>query len=119
MAQVDKHTVSLQVELGLRIRHAREEIGLSQDALSRKVHLSRASIVQIERGQRKQVKPDVVSRIADALGKSEEYFYITGESRQVSASISPALRDAWTKMITLPQPRQEQLGQLLERLLVW
>ncbi len=56
----------LYIEVGRRIRAAREAAGLSQEALSESVGLSRTSITNIEAGGQ-QMPLHVAVRIAQAL----------------------------------------------------
>jgi transcriptional regulator with XRE-family HTH domain len=55
------------VELGRRVRQARERAGLTQDVLAARVSLSRTSVTNIERGRQK-VLLHTLCGLAEALG---------------------------------------------------
>jgi transcriptional regulator with XRE-family HTH domain len=58
--------------LGMRIRLIREALGLSQDELSKRVNLRRASIANIETG-RQRFLLDGVEDFARALGTTPKH----------------------------------------------
>lgn len=51
-----------------KIRTLREEIGMSQEKLSEKSGVSRATVHMIETGKASDVKIETLSKIANALG---------------------------------------------------
>ncbi|MFJ8154793.1 helix-turn-helix domain-containing protein [Streptomyces sp. NPDC094468] len=53
--------------IGEHIRHARTNVGLTQEALAHRVGLDRPSIVEIEAGRR-NATVNTLLRIADELG---------------------------------------------------
>lgn len=57
----------LYIEFGRRLREAREASHLSQDAVAKRVGLSRTSITNIERG-RQHVSLHMLYRFASAVG---------------------------------------------------
>lgn len=59
--------VAFYVEVGRRVRLARERAGLTQDALAGRVSLSRTSVTNIEKGRQK-VLLHTLCNLADALG---------------------------------------------------
>lgn len=52
-----------------KVKEIREKRGMSQDELSRKSGVSRATISNIECGKSNAAKVDTLIKIADALGK--------------------------------------------------
>ncbi len=59
--------VAFYVEIGRRVRLARERAGLTQDALAARVSLSRTSVTNIEKGRQK-VLLHTFCGLAAALG---------------------------------------------------
>jgi transcriptional regulator with XRE-family HTH domain len=59
--------VAFYVEVGRRVRLARERAGLTQDALAGRVSLSRTSVTNIEKGRQK-VLLHTLCDLAEALG---------------------------------------------------
>jgi transcriptional regulator with XRE-family HTH domain len=118
-------STSIIREVGVRIRNAREELGLSQSELSVKLEMSRVSISQIENGRRKQVKPELICKIAKALDKPETYFYSVEPDKETllpltsQVDLSHPLEDTFQKLRSLPRPQQEKLGRIIEELLTW
>ena len=51
-----------------RIKEAREQLGMSQEALSQKANISRAMISKLETNQKVDCKVSTLVAISDALG---------------------------------------------------
>jgi transcriptional regulator with XRE-family HTH domain len=64
--------------LGSRIRTARKTAGLSHDQLAAKVGTSRQHLIKLEKGIHAP-RPEMLAGIAEATGKSEEFFTGDGE----------------------------------------
>ncbi len=60
-------------EIGYRIQIAREEYGINQKELAEKLGISQSSLSNYEKGKRRLYLVDL-QNIAQALGKSTEYF---------------------------------------------
>lgn len=60
-------------EIGRRLQKAREEAGLSQEELARKLGCTQASLSNYELGKRRIYSADL-QRIGEILGKSITYF---------------------------------------------
>jgi transcriptional regulator with XRE-family HTH domain len=56
-----------KILFGVRLRFAREDMGLSQELLAEKAGLHRTYIGQVERGER-NISVDSMERLADAVG---------------------------------------------------
>lgn len=69
------NTVSVdQIELGLRIRRARERIGMSQEALADAVERDQKAVSEYENGKRKLPATDLPT-FAGVLGVPVSYFF--------------------------------------------
>jgi transcriptional regulator with XRE-family HTH domain len=106
----------LVTSVGQRIRDRRKDLGLSQNELGERVGLSRVAISHIENGQRKQLKPELIRRIALALDSPEAVFYgiPLGEN-----NMSPALKRILPGVFSLPRSEQDNLAGIIEQLLDW
>jgi transcriptional regulator with XRE-family HTH domain len=62
-----------ELGIGPRLRAARERRGLSREALAVHSGLSWSAIAQVESGRRKNVRPQTLSALADALGVTIDY----------------------------------------------
>lgn len=60
-----------------KIRQCREEVGLSQEALSQKSGVSRTIISGLESGKITVTTTDTLLRIANALGKNVTEIFLT------------------------------------------
>ena len=59
--------------IGMRIQHAREELGITQQELAAKLGCTQAALSNYELGKRRLYLANL-ERIADALGKPISYF---------------------------------------------
>lgn len=122
--QSTKHTPLIK-EVGLRIQSVRQELGISQDALGQKVGLSRVSISQIENGRRKQLKPKLIRKIAGELQRPEWYFYgIDRDTELMHTSMwqgkpTSRLEGLIARLLSLSGSQQEELGEIIDRLITW
>ncbi|MDI3329029.1 MAG: helix-turn-helix transcriptional regulator [Alicyclobacillaceae bacterium] len=60
-------------QIGQKIRKAREEVGITQEALAKHLGVSRPVVSNIEAGKR-PIDLDELLKIADYLGHSPQYF---------------------------------------------
>lgn len=60
------HTDNLAQEVGLRIRHRREELGITQEKLAALAGMDRTAVGKIERGERR-VTVSTLQKLAHAL----------------------------------------------------
>lgn len=63
-----------QEELGLRIRHARERIGMSQEALAEQISRDQKAVSEYENGKRKLPATELPT-LAGVLGVPVSYFF--------------------------------------------
>ena len=66
-----------------RLRHFREELGLTQGELSVKSGVSRVTINGIENGKVRVAKTDTLTKIADALGHTVTEIFFAKNSQPV------------------------------------
>ncbi len=60
-----------QLKIGVMLRQARENAGLTQDELARRLHTKKTSISRIE-NHAEDIKLSTLERVASALGKRLE-----------------------------------------------
>ncbi|WP_080416295.1 helix-turn-helix domain-containing protein [Burkholderia ubonensis] len=77
MSQDDSNVEQQRVELGQRLRQAREYVGLSQDDVASVLGVSRPAITLIESGGRK-VEAIELNKLATLFGATVEYL-LTGQ----------------------------------------
>ena len=79
--------------LGSRIREARKERGLTQEALGEKAGIQKSAVAKYENGRIETANAAVIRRFADALGVTEDYLRCTLihdlEGRGVTVSEGP------------------------------
>ena len=69
--------MSLNVQIGGKIKQARKAVGLTQGELGKKIGRTAAAIAYLEKGQR-GISPDILSRIAHVTNKPISFFYDDG-----------------------------------------
>jgi transcriptional regulator with XRE-family HTH domain len=74
------------MDLGTKIRHRREQLGLSQIELAQAMHIAQGRISQWESGARTQMSLQNLRSLARALGVSADYLVGTWEDDTASAS---------------------------------
>src|SRR5438093_2668600 len=83
------------MELGTKIRHRREQIGLSQADLAQLMHIAQGRISEWESGARTQMSLKNLRSLARALGVSADYLIGTWEDDAEPAPTAPtAVADA-------------------------
>jgi len=102
-------------ELGRHIRETREAQQLSTRALAEKASVNQATIVRIERGEFAWSKPEVMSRIAEALGLSASELFARADVLRPAdlPSLAPYLR---TKYRDLPDDDVDRIEAYVARL---
>ena len=70
-----------QQQLGAKIKAFREELGLTQEYLAKKIGLSRQAVLAIESGKR-GVEGIELARIAEVLKTSADFLLTEAESMQ-------------------------------------
>jgi transcriptional regulator with XRE-family HTH domain len=101
-------------KLGRRIKKLREQIGLSQDDLAKRLCLSRVTLSMIENGQRKINAQEMaeLSKIFDIspgvlIDLEKEIIVSLAKSRKSQGSLRPALR------INVPQKNIDKFKEVL------
>jgi len=80
--------------LGDRLRHARLRRGLSREELAVNAAISWSGIAQIESGRRRNVRPDTLMALAEALEVTTDYLVAGAESRPVMLTHRALLYDS-------------------------
>jgi transcriptional regulator with XRE-family HTH domain len=65
--QTSPPRIPAKIVFGVRLRRAREEMGISQELLAEKAGLHRTYIGQVERGER-NISVESMERLADSVG---------------------------------------------------
>jgi transcriptional regulator with XRE-family HTH domain len=73
------------MDIGTKIRHRREQLGLSQIELAQAMHIAQGRISQWESGARTQMSLQNLRSLARALGVSADYLIGTWEDDTASA----------------------------------
>jgi transcriptional regulator with XRE-family HTH domain len=77
-------------KVGIRIRHARKQAGLSQEALAHKIKTSRRNVLRWEGGHN-MPRAEHIREIAEATGKSTDYFL--GDDEEEEAALHRVVDD--------------------------
>lgn len=110
-------------DVGKRIRAARKAQRMTQQQLGEQTGLTRVSINKIEQGKRKQIKPDIIQKIALATGQPLDYFYgkspklLSDQESNLLPQLHPQLHDAIGRLSTLPFRQQERWARVIQELL--
>lgn len=97
--------------IGQRIKNRREELGLSQDELAKKLgYKSRTSINKLELGQRKIQMPKV-KLIAEALSTTPEYIMGWEDKDEKNDDYINAVREL---ILSIPEEKREAFLKYLE-----
>ena len=88
MANAEYRAVAAQV--GLRIRRARESAGYSQHGLATRIGTSRRNVLRWEGGYNAP-RAEHIQAIAEATGKSTDYFLGEDEDEEAALSADLAL----------------------------
>jgi transcriptional regulator with XRE-family HTH domain len=78
------------MNFGTKIRQRREQLGLSQQELARKLGMTQARISEIESGARPHVNLTNLRNLARALGVSADYLIGTWEDEAEAAPTAAA-----------------------------
>lgn len=97
MPQLETQADAFYAALGRNVRRAREDAGLTQEQLSKNVHLTRASIANLERG-RQRISAFHLILIATAVGAD-----VGALAPAVSPTLSPELEGADPEHLALLQ----------------
>jgi len=107
------------VDLGKRLKEARERADLSQEALARRADVSTVAVSQIEQGRTKEPHYHTLHRLSKVLGVSPHWLY-TGEELEEpilagKAEAPEAGSDKHPAEEHEEERRVPSLGELLER----
>jgi len=90
-------------EFGARLAKIRDDAGLTQTALARKIEVSQSAISQMEAGERKP-SFDMLRQLADALGVTPAY--LLGEELE---ELSEEEQAHFRQYRSLPEEAREEL----------
>jgi len=96
-------------EIGRKLQRAREEAGLSQEDLAKKLGCTQASLSNYELGKRRLYLSDL-QRIGQLLGKPVTYFLEDSEDHSISLNHDQFLKEPLIKDI-VEALRDLKLGQ--------
>ena len=86
-------------EIGRKLQKAREEAGLSQEELARKLGCTQASLSNYELGKRRLYLADL-QRIGQILGKPVTYFLEDGEEEMpVREDVKSLMKDPYIREV--------------------
>ncbi|MFS2113397.1 helix-turn-helix domain-containing protein [Herbaspirillum frisingense] len=86
MSQNDEDIDQVRIDLGLRLRQARDFVGLSQDEVATALGVSRPAVTNIESGQRK-VEAIELNRLAILYGTTVD-FLLTGRTETENGQLA-------------------------------
>ncbi len=90
--------------IGERLRAARERLGLSREALAVESELSWSAIAQVESGRRRNLRPQTVSALAQALGVTIDYLLHGRPAGQVMLDHRALIYDTDEELIEAAAP---------------
>jgi transcriptional regulator with XRE-family HTH domain len=127
--------------VGERIRSARRALKMTQTTFARAIGVSRATVIALEKGQRRRINPERLRIIAALTKQPLDLFYAAlaieeslgstmamhtetiGRSDALSTHTTYPLTAQVQKIIRtlalLPQEHQERLGRVLEQVMAW
>lgn len=109
------------------VRNGRQRLGLSQTEFARKIGLSQKAVSQMERGEIRQPRTDVLMQLARvldvpladvmrAVGKSAGG--VTIDDLYAKGLVPTELREAMVTLADLPPDRQDQVRAFIDALAV-
>lgn len=111
--------MNIQTELGLRVRHYRKQLGLSQEKLAELSLLHPTYIGQIERGE-KNATIESLMHIAKGLNvplsRLLEQLEDVPDDEQPLSSVP---MDMYNKVITLTPEKQKEISHILDSILAF
>jgi transcriptional regulator with XRE-family HTH domain len=96
------------MDLGMKIRHRREQLGLSQAELARALGITQARISEWESGARTQMSLKNLRSMARALGVSADYLIGTWEDdvEPTAPAAAPATAESTAALRRRGRPRK-------------
>ncbi|MDX6582070.1 MAG: hypothetical protein QOI10_1254 [Solirubrobacterales bacterium] len=90
--------------IGERLRAARERAGLSREALAVQSDLSWSAIAQVESGRRRNLRPQTLSALAEALGVTIDYLVHGRPAEQVMLDHRALIYDTDDQLVETAVP---------------
>lgn len=119
VATNNRQRTALTKDLRARIFEKRRQKEFSQAKLAAMVNITQASISQIERGERKQVKESLLQALAESLDTTVRYLLDGGSTEQTVREVPSKLRRTMERIADLPNEQQEEIIEAVEWLISW
>jgi len=105
LTRIRRNIPHMKTFLQDRIRSARKEAGLTQQALSDKIGIARAAVAQWETGATTSIEGNNLMRAAKALGVSAQWL-IDGTGEKEEVTLSSREQTIITELRQLPEDQQ-------------
>jgi transcriptional regulator with XRE-family HTH domain len=99
--------MSTPAQIGIRVRAARRDRGLTQDEFAEQIGVSRSAVAQWETGRAGQVTGNL-ARIAGALGVNVEYL-MNGDDKHAAAEVRQGDELALLRLYRECEPDDRQM----------
>ena len=102
------------MEMGLRIRQLRKEMGWTQAELAEKLGLKDSAIAKYEKGRVENMKRDTIAKMADLFGCSPVYLMCMEDKQSSSATLNHEELSIITAYRKAPEGIKDSVCKLLD-----